>query len=267
MNEQTSLETIKPAELTRQASDIAGLCKQIVLKTAVEIQRRKYVRVEGWQSIATAHGCVASARDVEAVAGGIRAIGEIRRMCDGAVISTAEGFVGDDETTWAGRPQYARRAMAQTRAISRACRSAFAHVVVLMDAGLSTTPAEEVPEGGFTDVETAPHTPTPKPAPARPTPKPDSFEAVVDGDGGMQDCVLVGFKEVSSKPDAAKPWTAWFCKFENDAGSEFEAGTFDKKLGEVLPTLQGQLCTIRTQPGRKPGTTELLSIVPVDNVP
>jgi hypothetical protein len=115
--------------------------------------------------------------------------------------------------------------------------------------------------------ETVPHKPAPAPAPARPAPKPGSFEAIVDGDGGMQDCILVSFKEVSSKPDAAKPWTAWFCKFENDSGSEFEAGTFDKKLGEVLPTLQGQLCTIRTQPGRKPGTTELLSIVPVDNVP
>jgi hypothetical protein len=35
--------------------------------------------------------------------------------------------------------------MAQTRAISRVCRSAFAHVVVLIDKELSTTPAEEVP--------------------------------------------------------------------------------------------------------------------------
>ena len=47
------------------------------------------------------------------------------------------------------RADYAIRAMAQTRAISRACRSAFAHVVVMMNAGLSTTPAEEVPLGGF----------------------------------------------------------------------------------------------------------------------
>jgi hypothetical protein len=42
------------------------------------------------------------------------------------------------------RPDYAIRAMAQTRAISRACRSAFAHVVVMMNAGLETTPAEEM---------------------------------------------------------------------------------------------------------------------------
>lgn len=148
-------------ELVRQSTDIAELCKNIVLASAVTIQSKKYVRVEGWQSIATAHGCIASAKDVSVVEGGISAIGEIRRMQDGQLIATAEGFVGDDEPMWAKRPIYARRAMAQTRAISRACRSAFAHVVVLMDAGLSTTPAEEVPHGGFQDE----HEPPPQPKP------------------------------------------------------------------------------------------------------
>ncbi len=148
----------------RASTDAAALCKAIVVATAQTIQGRRYVRVEGWQAIAVAHGCIASARDVEEVEGGVRAVGEIRRMSDGIVLSEAEGFVGKDEPTWYGgeaevydkaarkrvlkllpkRPDYAIRAMAQTRAISRACRSAFAHVVVMMDAGLSTTPAEEV---------------------------------------------------------------------------------------------------------------------------
>ena len=35
--------------------------------------------------------------------------------------------------------------MAQTRATSRACRSALAWIVPLLDAGLETTPAEEIP--------------------------------------------------------------------------------------------------------------------------
>lgn len=151
------------AEIYRASTDAAGLCREIVLKTAMTIQARKYVKVEGWQAIAIAHGCTGSARDVEAIEGGVRAIGEVRRMSDGALIAQAEGFVGADEPTWYGgtaqgrngpytlpkRPDYAIRAMAQTRAISRACRSAFAHVVVLIDANLSTTPAEEVPDGGF----------------------------------------------------------------------------------------------------------------------
>lgn len=177
MNDDTQLTAAPQAtvQLYRQATDVAGVCRDIVVKTAMSIQGRKYVRVEGWQSIATAHGCVASARDVQKIDGGFRAVGEIRRMSDGALLATAEGFVGEDEPTWFGgptssgktlpkRPDYAIRAMAQTRAISRACRTAFAHVVVLMDAGLSTTPAEEVPDGGFVDV---PHEqPAPRPAPA-----------------------------------------------------------------------------------------------------
>jgi len=135
----------------RQATDVAGACREIVKATAQRIGQKEYVRVEGWQSIAVAHGCVASARDVERVEDGFKCIGEVRRMDTGQVIATAEGFVGDDEPTWANRPTYAKRAMCQTRAISRACRSAFAHVVVLIDRNLSTTPAEEVPFGGFED--------------------------------------------------------------------------------------------------------------------
>lgn len=139
----------------RMSTDAASMCKAIVLASAQDIQGKKYVRVEGWQAIAIAHGCTASAENVEKIDGGFRAIGKVVRMSDGMVLSTAEGFVGDDETTWAKRPEYARRAMVQTRAISRACRSAFAHVVVMMNAGLSTTPAEEVPDGGFEEKPTA----------------------------------------------------------------------------------------------------------------
>lgn len=139
----------------RQSTDAAGLCKAIVTQTASKIQGKRYVTVEGWQAIAIAHGCAASALDVERVddegLSGFRCVGIVRRMDDGAEIARGEGFLGDDEKMWAKRPVYARRAMVQTRAISRACRSAFAHVVVMMDAGLSTTPAEEVPEGGFID--------------------------------------------------------------------------------------------------------------------
>lgn len=185
MNALAPIETTN-AELYRTSTDAATLCKEIVVESAMEIQGRKYVKVEGWQAIAIAHGCTASARDVERVSGGVRAIGEIRRMSDGAVIAEAEGFVGEDEPTWYGgtsrawkwgekrgekvwydkelpkRPDYAIRAMAQTRAISRACRSAFAHVVVMMNAGLSTTPAEEVPDGGFEDRAEAAQNVTPK---------------------------------------------------------------------------------------------------------
>lgn len=154
MNELVVLKPGADVQAYRASTEAADLCKDIVLATSVTIQRRQYVPVEGWQAIAIAHGCAAASRDVQRVEGGIKAVGEVRRMSDGQLISTAEGFVGEDEAVWFGgqidnksypkRAEYAIRAMAQTRAISRACRSAFAHVVVMMNKGLATTPAEEV---------------------------------------------------------------------------------------------------------------------------
>lgn len=155
MNEVVPLRPVgADVQAYRASTEAANLCKEIVLQTSVTIQRRQYVPVEGWQAIAIAHGCAAASRDVQKVEGGIKAVGEVRRMSDGQLISTAEGFVGEDEAVWFGgqidnksypkRAEYAIRAMAQTRAISRACRSAFAHVVVMMNKGLATTPAEEV---------------------------------------------------------------------------------------------------------------------------
>lgn len=264
------------ATLMRRATDVAGVCKQIVLKTAMQIQGRKYVRVEGWQSIATAHGCIPSARDVEKIEGGWRAIGELRRMSDGAVLAIAEGFVGTDETkTWGQRPEYACRAMAQTRAISRVCRSAFAHVVVLMDAGLETCPAEEMLEVETIPAQSPPppqQTPPSRPtAPKQPIPvstdkverKPMS-EPVTLGDVTRVEAKFTEYKEVNSKPDAPKPWKAFFCKFEDENGQSFEAGTFSATIGENLPPLQGQNVILNYKPGKKPGTFEIVSIEPSD---
>jgi len=237
----------------KQATDVAGVCKDIVQETAQKIGGRKYVRVEGWQAIATAHGCVASARDVERIEGGWRAIGEVRRMDNGNVIATAEGFLGEDEPVWAKRPEYAKRAMCQTRAISRACRSAFAHVVVLIGGGLETTPAEEVPSEGFADVH-------PKPAPrlvdatdvidvvperirniAEDTVKlhtPDAklrkkqpVAAAEDG-ADMTEATLI---EVQEKHGEGKkgPWTCWKATLEIN-GRKVYPSTFEADLGDVL---------------------------------
>lgn len=175
----TDIMIVNPAALMRQATDVAGVSRQIVLQTAMKIQGRQYVKVEGWQAIAIAHGCVLSARDVQAVEGGISAIGEVRRIADGQIIATAEGFVGDDEKTWASRPVYAKRAMAQTRAMSRAARSAFAHVVVMIDKDLSTTPAEEMQ---FLEEEKPEPKKEQKPAQQKTEQKPDSFFDTVPED-------------------------------------------------------------------------------------
>lgn len=153
MSEATALAVVEggrqesASALMRTATDVAGVCREIVMRTAMELQGRKYVRVEGWQSIAAVYGCVPSIRSVEEDERGVKAVAELKRH-DGTVLATAEGYVGLDEPRWATQPLYARRGMAQTRAVSRVCRSVFAFVVTLIDSNLSTTPAEEIPHGG-----------------------------------------------------------------------------------------------------------------------
>lgn len=172
-NGKTLVLVDSPA-LHRQATDVAGLVREIVTTASLEIEGRQYVRVEGWQAIANGFGCVGSARDVQRVFDessgdfiGFKAIGEVRRMSDNALVASSEGFIGTDEVRWFGgeamvwdrdqrkrvkkhydpAPEYAARSMVQTRAISRACKAAFAFVIVMIDKKLSTTPAEEMEPG------------------------------------------------------------------------------------------------------------------------
>ena len=178
MNDLTIQEN-NPIANIKKSTDVAGACKEIVSRTSIKIQNRKYVPVEGWMAIATAHGCNLSATDVKQVDGGISARGLVRRISDGIILGEAEGFVGDDEKTWANRPLFARRAMAQTRAMSRAARSVFAHVVVLMDAGLETTPAEEM--GHEIEVKSVPTPQREKiPTPVQVEPKSTSAPKQID---------------------------------------------------------------------------------------
>lgn len=239
---------LAPKELVQQSTDIAGLCKEIVVASAVRIQGKKYVRVEGWQAIAIAHGCVASAKDVKKVEGGIIATGEIRRMGDGQLIATAEGFVGDDEKTWASRAEYARRAMAQTRAISRACRSAFAHVVVLMDAGLSTTPAEEVPEGGFTD--------EPHQSQQRQPEHPQQPDPIPQETWRAQLCEV----EEKTFGTADNPSLAYVVNCTSVKGTK-QCGTREKSIADEVKRIigNGATCDLTVEQ-RKAGTWTLISV-------
>ena len=103
-------------------------------------------------------------------------------------------------------------------------------------------------------------------APAKPPPLPRS-EPVRLGNVTTCEVSLVDFKVVNSKPDAVKPWTAFFCTFEDDSGNKLEAGTFDKKIGETLDVLKGQVVSLTYKPGKKEGKFEIITIEPVDRLP
>ena len=96
--DMTAELTVIPAwngvETYRMSTDAASISKAIVLKTALEIEGRKYVRVEGWQAIAIAHGCTASSGDVHKVEGELH--GHRPDSPHGyrrTIIAQAEGFV------------------------------------------------------------------------------------------------------------------------------------------------------------------------------
>jgi hypothetical protein len=144
--------------------------------------------------------------------------------------------------------------MAQTRAISRACRSAFAFVVTMMDAGLETTPAEEVPSEGFSDNN--------RPAPrvvdaevidprivsrelasgetkyAAPERKKKPIAAPEEGaDWKQARFIKANRQEKTSK--AGKPFVKWgtFIEIEGSEKAVW-ANTINRDLGETIDAMQ-----------------------------
>jgi len=235
----------------RHATDVAGMVKEFALARVVLIQGKRYPPVEVWQAIANAFGCVASAVTVEQVDGGIRALGQVQRLSDGRVIATGEGFVGDDESTWAKRPMFARRAMAQTRSISRACRAAFAFVIPMIDAGIMTTPSEEMEA-----VQEA-STPPMRQATVRPV------NSNVDGSAQVFEAVLSSIRQKEGVSNG-KAWHAWFLSFD---GRDGDVGTFSESMATTAGVLQGSNCRVTIKAGKKANSWELVNIEPADEIP
>jgi hypothetical protein len=154
----------------------------------------------------------------------------------------------------------------------------------MIDAELSTTPAEEVPEGGFHEH----HAPAPAPKPAaatpapaakpaepaptpspKPTPKPgDAYpRRPMDCDHKKAEGVKVeGVKEKSGTSAKGKKWTVRFIKFSDGA----EAATFDDKLAEVAieAAQSGAEVAYAVKPSTtKEGKFDLISIESMDQIP
>lgn len=145
-----------PVEVLRQSWAIAQPLKQAIVGAglSVKIQGRDYVKVEGWTMLGSMLGVfplVAWTRRVSETDGfeadGWEACVEAKTMA-GATVGRAEGQCTRDEKAWSNRDDYALRAMAQTRAMSRAMRGPLGFVMAL--GGFQATAAEEMPhEEGY----------------------------------------------------------------------------------------------------------------------
>ena len=162
----TLFRTDDPRVALERMSELADALVKLVRdrKLSKKIGGREHLLVEAWTTIAAMVGVTPYTVWTKAneTGDGYVARVEARRIADGTAIGAAEAECARAESNWSKRDNYALRAMAQTRATSRALRAVLGHVVVL--AGYEPAGAEEMPPAeasvkpetaGFTPQESA----------------------------------------------------------------------------------------------------------------
>jgi hypothetical protein len=137
--------------LREQVRIVQALSKPVTERYCITLQGRQYVQVAGATLIANAMGYAVREVEVKRVdfGGGIsgwEATAEILDIETGTIIGRGSGIVTDDEKPWNSRPQFARRAMASTRAAGRALRLSLGHLFCYLGDRVASVTAEEMPE-------------------------------------------------------------------------------------------------------------------------
>ena len=143
----TRLSDVGPVRMVEMASELATVLKSIVdrQKLYAMISGRKYPTVEAWMTIGRMDNTVAQEEAVTRQDdGSYIAVAILVRLSDGSIVGRASALCGaPDDHPWDKRPEFNRRSMAVTRAISRAFRAQYSWIMSL--AGYEPTPAEEMP--------------------------------------------------------------------------------------------------------------------------
>ena len=153
----TELTKAKPAAnpalepLRHQVGIVQALAPQVLSRYSINLQGKTYVQVAGATLIANAMGYTVREVEVKRVdfGGGVtgwEATAEILDLETGTIIGRGSGIVTDDEKPWGSRPQFARRAMASTRAAGRALRLSMGHLFAYLGDKVATVTLEEMPE-------------------------------------------------------------------------------------------------------------------------
>ena len=129
---------------------VQAMRDEIMKRYTCHLQGKAYLTVAGATLIANGLGY--SVREVEVKRIEIpgcgwawEAIAEILDIETNTVVGRGSGIVSDDEKPWGSRPQFARRAMASTRAAGRALRLTFGHLYMQLGDRVAATTAEEMP--------------------------------------------------------------------------------------------------------------------------
>lgn len=141
------LSAVDPGAMIEVASKWATALKRVVeaQKLYAIIQGKKYPQVEAWTIVGRMDNTAAQEESVTRQEdGSYVATAILVRLSDGAIVGRASALCGaPDDRPWNSRPEYNRRSMAVTRAISRAFRAQYSWIMAL--AGYEPTPAEEMP--------------------------------------------------------------------------------------------------------------------------
>ena len=153
----TEITKAKPAAnpalepLRNQVRIVEALAPHVLECYCVQYHGKTYIQVAGATLIANAMGYTDREVEVKRVdfGGGVtgwEAKAEILDLETGTIIGRGSGIVTDDEKTWGGRPHFARRAMASTRAAGRALRLSMGHLFAYLGDKVQTVTLEEMPE-------------------------------------------------------------------------------------------------------------------------
>ena len=237
--QDTALDRLHPREIVAQATEEANVLAGVIEKQKLfsMIQGKRFVKVEGWVTLATLRGCLPREVEVQELPEGrYVAIVELVRMSDGAVLTRASAECGGaGDTIWMSRPSNARRSMAITRATGKAARVAFSWVMAL--AGFEVTPAEEMDHvGSHSQEERDPTSRGQQAATSRPpargvSPAPEGVP-VWRGK-------LVNMETKDGKTNG-KPWTLF--TFTGSDGQKF--GTFSETVAKGLTAHDGKFVEI-----------------------
>lgn len=147
-----SLAIWNPKELVGRATELASVLADVIIQQNlfVVIQKRKYVKAEGWLTLGALLGVVPIEDYCRPLPDGkgFEAKINLIRAKDQGLVGSASAECTYNEKNWTNRDSYSLRSMALTRATGKAFRLSFGWIVKLC--GYEATPAEEMFEPGGT---------------------------------------------------------------------------------------------------------------------
>ena len=141
-----SLFNASPARQVQMATEMADVLRDVVEKQKLyeNIQGKKYLRVEGWNTLGSFLGILAKEDKVIRLEdGSYEAYVNLINTKNGMIVGTGSALCSVKERRWGNADEYARRSMSITRATGKAFRLNFSWIITL--AGYQPTPEEEMP--------------------------------------------------------------------------------------------------------------------------